>query len=370
MLTLLIFLVVLSVLVFVHEFGHFITAKRAKLRVEEFGFGFPPRIWGLKRGDTIYSINALPFGGFVRIKGESGEDERDHDSFASRPAWQRLLIIVAGVAMNVVLTVVLLTGGYTIGFPQILEGEISKYAEVRDQHIEVLSVLPSSPAEKAGLKPGDWILGGDEHLYVPGKTEEFRAWITEKVRVPVKIPVEHDGERRNLTITPEILEKTGKAGIGVAIADVGMVRYPVWLAFPKAVEMTGVLAKTIVASFGILIRDWFAGQPVSAELAGPVGIAVLTGQAARQGLVFLLQFVAILSLNLAILNILPIPALDGGRALFILLEKFLRRKVARHVEHLIHQVGFVLLILLVLFVTYRDLGKYGGKILQFFGIKV
>lgn len=368
MITLLIFLAVLSVLVFVHEFGHFITAKRARLRVDEFGFGFPPRLWGIKRGDTIYSINALPFGGFVRIKGESGEDSHDQDSFSSRPVWQRLLIIVAGVVMNVLLTVVLLAGGYLIGFPQILEGEISKYASVRGEHIEILSVLPKSPAEKSGLKPGDWIIGGDEHKYVPARTEEFRAWISERVGALTQIPIAHEGVRRNITVTPEILEKTGKAGIGVTIADVGIVRYPIWLAIPKAVEMTGFLAKTIVVSFGTLIRDWFSGQPVTAELAGPVGIAVLTGQAARQGFVFLLQFVAILSLNLAILNILPIPALDGGRALFILLEKFLRRKVTRHVEHLIHQVGFVLLILLVLFVTYRDLGKYGGKILQFFGI--
>lgn len=383
MITLLIFLAVLSVLVFVHEFGHFITAKRAGLRVDEFGFGFPPRVvglqkinarrrivWGarasdeLREGGTIYSINALPFGGFVKIKGESGEGVDDQDSFASRGALTRITIIVAGVFMNFVLAAVLIAVGYTLGFPQVLEDGISKYARVEDRHIEVLGVLPGSPADQAGIRGGMRIITGNGKALE--SAENFKTFIAELAERPVQLMVSEGDKEKELTVTPIILEQTKKSGIGVSIADTAKVRYPFWLAIPKGFVLAVDLARTIVVSFAMLIRDVLIGRSVTADLAGPVGIAVLTGQAARMGFVHLLQFMAILSVNLAVLNIIPFPALDGGRILFIGLEKILRRPVARKVEGWIHGAGFALLILLVLFVTYRDLGRYGGRIAEFF----
>ncbi|OGL66224.1 hypothetical protein A3B21_02045 [Candidatus Uhrbacteria bacterium RIFCSPLOWO2_01_FULL_47_24] len=364
MITLLIFLLVLSVLVFVHEFGHFITAKKAGIRVDEFGFGFPPRIFGVRKGDTLYSINALPFGGFVKIKGESGEGAEDHDSFANRGAGVRIGIIAAGVIMNVALAAVLIAGGYMIGFPQPIDNGISKYATIKDRRIEIMGVLPGSPAEVAQIKPTDRVISGNGKEFQ--SAEEFRSFVTEFLEKPIRLTLERDSARREVEVTPKLLEQTNKPGIGVALSDAAIVKYPFWLAMPKAIVLTGVLLKAIVLSIFELIRDAILGRPVTADLAGPVGIAVLTGQAARQGFIFLLQFVSVLSLNLAILNILPFPALDGGRILFIGIEKILRRPVSRKVEGWIHSIGFALLILLVLFVTYKDLGRYGGRIVEFF----
>lgn len=383
MITLLIFLLVLSVLVFVHEFGHFICAKRAKLRVDEFGFGFPPRVvgiqkvsgrrrivWGhrasdeLRDGGTVYSLNALPFGGFVKIKGESGEGVDEQDSFASRSAFTRIVIIAAGVFMNFVLAAALIAAGFTIGFSQVLENGISKYAQVQDRHVEVLAVLPESPANKAGLEPGMQIISGNDQVFE--NAEGFKNFVSEFTERPIRLAVTRDGAPREFTIVPTILEETDKPGIGVSIADIAKVRYPFWLAIPKGVALTWDLTRTIVVSFALLIRDAILGRAVTADLAGPVGIAVLTGQAARQGLMHLLQFMAILSVNLAVLNIMPFPALDGGRILFILIEKIMRRPVSRKVEGWIHATGFALLLIFVGFITFRDLGRYGGKILEFF----
>ncbi|MBI2552263.1 site-2 protease family protein [Candidatus Uhrbacteria bacterium] len=381
MLTLLIFLLVLSVLVFVHEFGHFITAKRAGLRVDEFGFGFPPRVVGIQRvngrrkivwgnpkdfkareGGTVYSINALPFGGFVRIKGESGEEIESGDSFAGLPAYRRVWIIAAGVLMNALLAVVLISGGFALGFPQVIEDDISAHARIQDRHVEVMGVLPGGPAERAGIAPGARIISLNGQPLE--KAEAVKNVAAEFLSQPIRVEFQAQGQLRQAEVTPIILEKTKAPGIGVMIADVGTVRYPLWLAVPKAVEITAVLSKTIVVAFAELIRDAVLGRPVGADLTGPVGIAVLTGQAARQGLVNLLQFMAILSINLAILNVLPFPALDGGRILFILIEKLRGRPVARRVEGWVHAAGFVLLILLVAAVSVRDVGRYGGRIVE------
>lgn len=383
MLTLLLFLLVLSVLVFVHEFGHFIMAKRAKLRVDEFGFGFPPRIVGIQKvngrrriifrnskdvdprdGNTIYSINALPFGGFVRIKGEAGEGKEDADSFANRKASTRIGIIAAGVIMNALLAVVLIAGGYIFGFPQVIDENISKYARVRDVRIEILNVLEESPADIAGIEIGDRLIAGNNEDFK--NAEGFKEFVDKSLDKPVQLKVEREGVQREIQVVPIVLEQTKKPGIGIALADIGDVRYPVWLAIPESVKLTAALFKAITLAIGGIIKDAILGQPVTAELAGPVGIAVLTGQAAKQGFVALLQFMAVLSINLAFLNIIPFPALDGGRILFILIEKVIRRPVPRRVEGWIHSIGFILLISLVLFITYRDLGRYSGGIVQFF----
>ncbi len=373
----------LSVLVFVHEFGHFITAKRAGLRVDEFGFGFPPRVVGIQRvngkwkliwgspkefnpreGNTLYSINALPFGGFVRIKGESGEEQEAQDSFASRSAGRRIWIIAAGVLMNALLAVVLIAGGLSLGFPQVINEGVSRYAHVSDARVQVMGILPESPAARAHLVPGMRLISGNGIAFE--NAEAFKTFVTEFLGKSVTIVVEENSLRREVTVVPELLAETQKPGIGIGLADIATVRYPVWLAIPKAVVITGVFIQTIVMTVVDLIANAIAGQHVSADLTGPIGIAVLTGQAAREGFVYLLQFMAILSINLAILNIIPFPALDGGRILFIIIEKLRGRPVARSVEGWIHGIGFGILIILILFVTYRDIGQYGERITTFF----
>ena len=379
MLTFLIFIIVLGLIVFVHEFGHFIAAKRSGVRVDEFGFGFPPRIVGVKCGNTTYSINWIPLGGFVKIKGESGEDRDDADSFAHKPAWQRGLILLAGVAMNVVLAIVLLSIGLAVGAPNVTDG-LPPSAIVHERAVQVMAVLPGSPAERAGFTAGDSILSVD--TVTIRDAEDLRARVTASegaVSIEIKKPA---GCRslaeattalapdavlcRVLSVTPETLAETGKIGIGVQLANIGVVRYPWYLAIVKGFAAAFIFLWEIIVSFALLIKNLVLGKGVGADLSGPVGIAVLTGQVSRLGIMYLMQFVALLSLNLAVLNAVPFPALDGGRFLFLVIEKFRGKPVPKRAEQIAHQVGFALLMLLVLAVTYRDLVRYGGVISSFF----
>ncbi|MBI2098974.1 RIP metalloprotease RseP [Candidatus Uhrbacteria bacterium] len=359
--TILIFLAVLSLLVFVHEFGHFITAKRAGVKVEEFGFGFPPCAFGIKKGGTVYSINWLPLGGFVKIKGESGQDWEDKDSFSNKKIWKRMLIVGAGVLMNVFLTAVLLAIGAGAGMPRVVPEE-DRFARVKDDSIEVVSVLSNSPAEKAGIMEGDAVAAIDGVSF--GKIEEARAYIASKEEVQIKI------KREELelvkSIKTEELKEAGRRGIGVALLHTGIVSYPWYIAPLKGIEETGIYIREISFAFGRIIGDMFVGRPVSVDLQGPVGIAVLTGRVARLGFVYLLQFTALLSINLAFINIFPFPALDGGRILFLAIEGIRKKPVPKKVEAMIHNIGFILLITLVIIVTFRDILRYGGGFLDRF----
>jgi regulator of sigma E protease len=357
--TTLIFVSVLSLLVFVHEFGHFITAKRAGIRVDEFGFGFPPRAFGVKRGETIYSINWVPLGGFVRIKGEAGEHSKDKDSFANKRAPTRALVLLAGVIMNVILGWALLTVGYVIGLPQVVE-DLSSYARVGEPKIQVMQVLPGSPAERAGIE------AGDEIVSVGGQTatdaEQVRAVAESRLGSPTDVYIVRDGKHVTKQVIPVVLKESGKPGMGVALLKTGIVSYPFYIAPLEAAHSTWLLAKEIVLSFYDLLHGLFVERKVTVEFSGPVGIAVLTGQVAALGFRHLLQFTALLSINLAIINVLPFPALDGGRMLFLVIEAVRGRAVSRRIEVMAHNLGFALLMTLVVFVTYRDVVRYGGGI--------
>lgn len=379
--TLIIFIIVLGILVLVHEFGHFWAAKKQGIGVEEFGFGFPPRLVGLQRDPatgkrkliwgaketgknepTVYSLNWIPFGGFVRIKGESGEAANDPDSFVAKSIGRRALVIAMGVIGNIILTAVLLSIGLYVGMPQAIDESISSYARVSDRRIQALTILPSSPAEQAGIKAADELFKINGQEIASG--QQFKDFVNQNVNKEITVTIKRQDQPQDIIVTPIVLKETGKGGIGVGLAEVATVSYPAWLALPKGIQMTGYLLKAIVVAFGVLLRDLVLGKPVTMDVAGPVGIAVMTGEAARLGWVYLLQFVALLSANLAVINALPLPALDGGRFLFLLIEKFRGRPVSRKVEVLIHNTGFVLLLLLVVLVTYRDLARYSGPVVQ------
>ncbi len=389
MLTLLIFLAVLAVLVLSHEFGHFIVARKNGMKVEEFGFGFPPRLCGIRRvgegvnkhwqvvwgnkevkaleaesnlpGGTIYSFNWLPLGGFVKIKGEDGEN-KDADSFGSKKAWQKAAVLVAGVGMNMVVAYVFIVIGYVVGLPQTLEG-MNDVSRVPDRHIEVLQVIPGKPAQAAGVAVGDKIiaLGSFERP----RLDELRAYVDQHRDEEISVTIERNKETIIKKIHPAIYSETGKGGLGVGIIEVGTVRYPLSNALYQGVITTGTYLKGIVFGFGFIIKSLFTGGDAARMVSGPVGVAVMTGQVARLGFVHLLQFMAILSLNLAVLNILPIPALDGGRLLFVILTKLLRRTTASKYEQVIHTVGFVFLMVLVVAVTVKDLGAFKGVFVDF-----
>lgn len=375
-LTIITFIIVLSALVFVHELGHFIAARRFGVKAEEFGFGFPPRIWGIYKDSagkwkqvrggrevkdspkTIYSVNWIPLGGFVRIKGENGEGENESDSFASRPIWQRAAMLSAGVTMNIILAAAIITAGLMIGMPQALDG-IGQSAKVTDKKIQVAQILPDSPAVRAGIQLGDAIADINGQSFAGA--EELQRFVDEHAGEELNYKISRERQEITLKITPEIITETGKGGIGVAIVETGIVRYPWYLALWEGIKTTFFLVWAIIVAFFELLKGLIMGRGASAELAGPVGIAALTGQAARMGLVYIMQFAAMLSINLAVINFFPFPALDGGRVLFLAIEKIKGSPVRRELEAAIHNTGFALLMLLVLLVTFRDVAKFGDK---------
>jgi len=375
MFTLIIFIAVLSLLVFVHEAGHFFVARKFGLNPEEFGFGFPPRAFGIYKSKdgkwkkiiggkevndasgTIYSVNWVPLGGFVKLGEDDLEVGENKNHFKNKTILQRALILSAGVGMNIVLASVLISIGFMFGFPQALNGEPNSRAILSDQKIQVVQVLPDSPAQRADLKMFDTILSING---VEFKTEkELQAFVNNSAGNELEYRIQRENKEITKKIIPEKLAETNKAGVGIAITATGLVRYPWYIAIWEGIKTTLFLSWAILIAFFGLIKGLIFGQGLSADVAGPVGIASLTGQMARMGFVYLLQFTAILSINLAIINFLPFPALDGGRILFLIIEKIKGSPVKKEIEAMTHNIGFMLLMILVLVVTFKDISRFG-----------
>ncbi len=356
--TIIVFIALLALLVLAHELGHFVTARLFGVKVEEFGFGFPPRMFSKEKNGTRYSINWLPLGGFVKLKGESGESH-DSDSFTAQPPWRRAIILSAGVAMNVVLCFVLLSIGFTAGLPTTVDENNTNNA--KDIKIQIFSILPDSPAAKAGMQPGDAVSTIDGNTFVA--LSAMQDFIADHKDIPMQVRLLRGKEIIEATVTPIILEQAGnRAVMGVSLIQTGVVSYPLHQSLWLGIKATGMLLYETVNGFVTVIRNLIVTRQAGVEIAGPVGIAVLTGQVVDLGWIYVLQFAALLSVNLAIINILPIPALDGGRLLFVVIEKIRRRPNNEKVEAIVHQIGFMFLMLLVVLVTYQDLLKFGNSI--------
>ena len=347
----LIFLVVLSILIIVHELGHFIMARRAGILVEEFGFGLPPRIWGKKIGETLYSINLLPFGGFVKLHGESSQETitKPKRAFFARGKKTRVSVIVAGVIMNFLLAIVAFSVVYSFsGIPR------------QTERVKVVDVSAESPAQIAGLLVGDVITKvGDETIE---STREFIEITDENAgkRMVVEIRRETEGEEpsKKITVTPRESPPEGEGPLGVTISATE-VYYPPFYLRPFYGIYYGFgeaffWGKTVVVGLFNIFSDLFAGEAPK-DLSGPVGIFAVTSEAAAVGALALINFVGILSVNLAILNILPFPALDGGRLLFIVIETIAGKRVAPRIEGIIHTIGMLILLLLIFAITAKDI---------------
>lgn len=357
MVTILIFLLILTVLVLIHEAGHFFVAKKLGIKVEEFGFGIPPRIFGIKRGETLYSINWLPIGGFVKLYGEdsagSGRVGKEKApikdlsrAFFARPSWQRGLVIFAGVFMNFVLAVVIIS--YLFGVTGVsLPGD----------KVIITGVASSSPAAQAGLKVGDIVKSvNGTALTNPDQLTSFTSsHLGEKLTLVVQ---REDGQSQEIIVSPRKDYPQGQGPMGISISpNVITKKYP-WYQAPVigTIEATKT-SWMILVSLGSTVFDLFTKAQVPAGVAGPVGIAQLTGQFVQVGPIAVLSLMSLLSLNLAILNILPIPALDGGRLFFILIEMVTRKKVNSRYEGYAHAVGMALLLGLIAVITIHDLAR-------------
>ncbi|UCG84647.1 MAG: RIP metalloprotease RseP [Dehalococcoidia bacterium] len=338
--TIIIFLLILGLLIFVHELGHYVTARMVGVKVEEFGIGYPPRIFGIRRGETLYSLNMIPLGGFCKLLGE--ENPEEPRSLASKSALARLFVLSSGSFMNAILPIVLLTIAFMI----------PRQVAVGDVMIE--EVTPNSPAEEAGLGSGDKIvrINGNEVRNIGEVIYETHLSLGEQTVIEV---VGNDGNLRTVGLIPRWDPPEGEGPMGVALSLTNIYEvsesYPFWEAVPKS-------ASTLVQTFELLrneVRSWFA-KGAAPEVGGPVAIFQLTGEANEAGPSYLLQFAAFLSLNLAIINLFPLPALDGGRIVFVFLEVARRgKRVSPRTEAMVHLVGFIMLITLMVVITYVDI---------------
>jgi len=318
MITLLIFILILGILVLVHEFGHFIVAKKSGLTVEEFGFGFPPRIFSFKVNETVYSINLLPLGGFVKILGEDGGETNSPKSFSSKSAGIRSLITAAGVMMNFALGALLLIIGFYIGLPQVVNEENKAIA--KNVQIQIIAISNNSPAEKANLKLGDSIEGF-------GEISIFQDFINQNKEKEISLKIKRGEDYLDIKAVPRANPPEREGALGIALAKTGLISYPWYQSVWLGIKSSFIITWEIIKGFFGLIKNLITVGKIPQEIAGPVGIAILAGQATALGFVYLLQLVALISLNLAVLNLIPFPALDGGRLLFLGIEKIKGSKV-------------------------------------------
>ena len=351
MLTLVLAIAIISLLILVHEWGHFYSARKLGVKVEEFGFGFPPKIFSFVKHGVRYSLNLLPLGGFVKIFGEHGEGEDQKSSFAGRATWQRFVILAAGVFMNFVLAWVFFSIGAGLGTPKI--------SEEPGAPVSILGVMPDSPAKVVGLRLGDQILemrGRDLTLRI--ESEDNVRDFTDAYRgEEITLLIRRGEEVREVKVTPRAVSPQGEGPLGVALGRLSIEKSPWYLAPVDGFKTLVITTTATVQGLYSIGRDLLVQGRTQAAVSGPVGIFMFAQESRVLGLSFFLQFIGILSVNLAILNFLPIPALDGGRILFLALEKIKGRKISPHVENLVHTIGFVVLILLMLFVTYKDLAR-------------
>jgi len=352
MLTAISFVVVLSLLVFVHELGHFVVAKRAGVKVEEFGFGYPlPNglltITLLKRGETVYTLNPIPFGGFVRMAGE--EDPYAERGLASKSKLVRVGVLSAGSVMNVLLGIVFFTLCFMVGWPEAIEFD----------NAMIESVVSGSPAEQAGLKVWDIVVRADgEYIDNPDK---LVAYTRTKLNQEMLLVVKREGKILQVRVTPR-LDSEGVSRIGVAITPavtkIGLKTYPFGEAILRGLERTtGVIALTFTIPV-LVIRGL-----ISIEMARPIGpaaIAQLAGQAVQQSVETswwfpILNLMALLSTGLAVANLLPLPGLDGGRIFFVIVEAIRGKRIDPEKEGAVHLIGLALLVTLMIFITYQDI---------------
>ncbi len=364
----LIFLVILLVLVVVHEFGHFFTAKKFGIRVDEFGFGFPPKLFGRKYGETEYTFNLLPLGGFVKIFGENPEEEQalygagpDEDrKFYNKPAWKQAIVLFAGIFANFLLAWILFSIGFMSGLPTSAGSQPAEY-KLSDVNLVVVSVSEKSPAQIAGLISGDKIIsitsGGNTLSEINGDT--VKSFIISHKNKEIEVGYIR-GKNNNIEfakVMPVINTAEGKPMIGIAMDQIGIAKLPIFLAFFEGIRLTFSLVKSTALGLYSLINDGLRGRGSLDAVTGPVGIVGIVGNAYQFGFVYLLSFTALISVNLAIINLLPFPALDGGRLFFLLIEKIKGSRINPKIVNTINMLGFGVLILLMLIVTYHDVVK-------------
>lgn len=385
LLTTLVFLIILSILILVHELGHFTAAKKLGIKVEEFGIGLPPRIFGIKKGETIYSVNWLPLGGFVKLYGEEWGEEKSSTpiksgsklkkkAFYARPVWQKAVVLLAGVFMNFSLAVIIISFLFTQG------------VMVPTNRVHIERVIEGSPAEAAGLAEKDIIKSIKYQVSsIPstklraGKSTNQKSKMRDYESVEIKsgedlikatkdrlgeeivLVIVRDGQEIEVSIVPRKEYPEDQGPMGIVISNYEEKKYPLWQAPVLGMKEALVMSFHLTKGIAQILWKLISFQPVAKDVAGPLGIAQMTGMAVKFGFRAVLELMGLLSLNLAIVNILPFPALDGGRLLFVLIEGATGKKIKTNWERYIHQAGMIILIALMLLVTLNDLMRIFSK---------
>lgn len=359
-----IFIIILALLIIVHEFGHFIVAKKGGIRVDEFGLGYPPKAKTLfRRNGTDFTLNWLPFGGFVKIFGENPDDEslngiHKNSAFVNKPKLLQAAVLFAGPAFNFIFAWIIILISLFVGLPTTINDSMQERF-VSNQATIVVGVAPGSPAEAAGLAVGDKIssveIGSTNYDRI--STEDLRNLVIANPEETFVVNYTRIDAETTVEIKPELDVETGEKLLGVGIDNYGIYKPSFWQAIPDSFKFTGSMIANISGALWGLIKGMFVGGADISNLTGPIGIVGLVGDASKLGLVYLLTFTALISINLGIINLIPFPALDGGRLLFLAIERIKGGRVNHKVLNLVNFVGFAALILLMLFISYKDIAR-------------
>jgi len=362
--SILIFLLILSALVIVHELGHMSVAKFFGIKVDEFGLGYPPKAKTLdKWRGTEFTLNWLPFGGFVKIFGENpalnGEQNQDHhpDNFQSKNRGIQATVLFAGVFFNFIFAWMMIALGFVSGLPASAGFNLP----TENEKTLITVVMPGLPADRGGLRSGDAIISlsrGQETLLAPdSNTTLTPADVSEYIGrslKPITFQVERGGQVLTFVVTPQSGILPGKPAIGVSMESVGIVRLPPHQALYYSLKATWELTLSTAKALGVFIAQAFSGQADFSGITGPVGLVGMTGDVAELGFGYLLSFTAIISINLCLINLLPFPALDGGRLMFVGIEALVRKPIPAKILNAVNATGFAILVFLMILITIRD----------------
>ena len=354
MITLIIFLIILAVLVFVHELGHFLAAKFFGIRVDEFALGFPPRIWSKKVGETIYALNAVPLGGYVKIFGEDGQT--GSRSFVDKSKWMQIIVLSAGVTMNIIFGWLVLSAGYLVGQPTSAES-VTNPTTLSDIKLTIVDVLANSPADKIGLRAGDTIQSVKNNAntltnLTPDNLSQFIA----QSSGPIEITYETSHKQiETQSVTPVSGLAPDHQAIGITMDLIGTEYLSPIQALVQGAKDTRTLLYEIVVGLGQLVMGLAHPSSTLSQVTGPVGIVKVVGEARAIGFAYLLSLIAFISLNLAVINLVPIPALDGGRIFIIIIEAIWRKPLNQKALQKVISISFILILTLVAIITLHDI---------------
>lgn len=356
------FILVLVGLILVHELGHFSVAKLFKIRVDEFGIFFPPRLFAKRFGETEYSLNWLPLGGFVRIFGESAQEGvGDPRSLVSKPRLVQAAVMLAGIVCNILFAWLVLSAGYIAGLPT--SADHTGWGDVRNIRATVAEIIPNSPAQRAGLEPNDVVLSvetGTTKLQENASADEITSFIAAHQEESVIVRVQRDQREQTFLAKPAAGLIEGRKAIGMRLADIGTLTLPPHLALLQGGVLAYHMTVQTAQGLGVFFKNLVSGGADFSAVSGPIGIVALGSTFVSEGYVQLIFLTASISIALALFNLVPIPGLDGGRLLFVIVESITRRPISPRLSVALTVGGFALLITLMVVVSYHDIIKLVG----------